>query len=73
MPIYFISCHTIPLSSNSEFGSVKGAYINAWIDADDMVGAKKTVFKKIEDLDWQIISLEDTNETWHFFSPDKLK
>jgi hypothetical protein len=63
MPIYFISCHTTPLPSNSEFGSVKGAYINAWIDADDIADAKKTAFKKIKDLDWQIISLEDAKET----------
>ena len=73
MPIYFISCHTTPLSSNSEFGSIKGAYINAWIDADDIVGAKKTVFKKIENLDWQIISLDDAKETSKDFFENNLE
>ena len=73
MPIYFISYHAIPLSSNSEFGGVKGAYINAWIDANDIVGAKKTVFEKIEELDWQIISLEDAKETSKDFFANNLE
>jgi hypothetical protein len=73
MPIYFISYHATPLSSNSEFGSVKGAYINAWIDADDIVGAKKTVFKKMEDLDWKIISLEDAKKTSRDFFANNLE
>ena len=63
MPIYFISYHSVPSSSNSEFSNTKGAYINAWIDTYDIYKAQEIAFAKIAELNWKIVSLEEAKET----------
>ena len=62
MPIYFISYHAIPLPSNIEYGISKGAYVNGWVDANNIEDARTIVYTKIEGLNWQVISLEDEKE-----------
>ena len=67
MPIFFLTYHSIPSSSNPEYGNIKGAYINGWIDADSVNEAQKIAFTKIEELDWQVISLEESKEVTKAF------
>jgi hypothetical protein len=62
MPIFFITYHSVPSPTNTEYGNIKGAYINGWVDANNVVEASRMVCAKIEGLDFQVISLEEAKE-----------
>lgn len=76
MPISFITYHSIPSSSNPEHKIIKGAYINGWIDADSISEAQKIAFAKIKELDWQVISIEESKEVsreFYRYNPEGLE
>ncbi len=57
--IFFLTYHAAPDLSHSDYGQIKGAYINCWIEANNLENAKMISRKTVEDLKWGILSLEN--------------
>ncbi len=57
--IFFLTYHAVPDISHLDHGQFKGAYINCWIEANNLENAKVISRKTVEDLKWEILSLED--------------
>jgi hypothetical protein len=57
--IFFLTYHALPDINHSEYDQIIGAYINCWIEANNLEMAKMISGKTIEDLKWEILSLED--------------
>ncbi len=62
MPIYFLTFHTKPTINNEEVNNIEGAYINCWIEAEDIHVAEKIASDKIEETNWTILNMEDGYE-----------
>ena len=73
MPIYFLTFHTKPTLANEQVNKIEGAYINCWIDADDIETAEKTAAQKIQDTNWEILNTEDGYEITREDYPSRNK
>jgi hypothetical protein len=60
MEIFFLQYESVPSSKSEDFNDIGGAYINCWIKANSLAGAKKLAESNIKDNEWVIIKLEES-------------
>ncbi|HSZ33217.1 MAG TPA: hypothetical protein VK772_07895 [Puia sp.] len=62
MTVYFLTFHVIPYAGNEVHGQTRGAYINCWIEAENLELAKSISAKSIKNMDWIILELQNAYE-----------
>jgi hypothetical protein len=56
--IFFLTYHALTNINHPDYGQIKGAYINCWIEGKNLEEAKIKSRKTIESLKWGIVSLD---------------
>lgn len=57
--MYFITYHGKPKTNNQEVGETIGAYINCYIEADNLKQAEKIARNEIDEMNWDILTRDE--------------
>ncbi|MET0787007.1 MAG: hypothetical protein ABWX61_04860 [Paenisporosarcina sp.] len=58
MAIYYFLCEAVPHIDNPEKNEFEGAYINCWVDSNDIDLATQQGINMINNEGWELISIE---------------
>ncbi|MCF8299275.1 MAG: hypothetical protein K9H48_21015 [Melioribacteraceae bacterium] len=71
MNIYFITYCAKLTEKSEDYGNVKGAYFNCWIDAIEEQKAKEIASNMISENNWEIENLEESKMLHDEFYDDQ--
>jgi len=64
--LFFLTIESRPEPGSEEFNDTGGAYVNCWVNADDLRTALRRAVALVEEAGWSPIRFEE----WHFTTSD---